>query len=89
MGADVNAANEAGDTALHRVAAKRFNTVVQFLADNGARLEVKNKEGQTPMAIAIQGEPLPKGAFDLDSQLANAGDGRKTADLLRALGAKE
>lgn len=34
FGANVNAANEAGDTALHRAASKRFDTVVQFLADH-------------------------------------------------------
>src|SRR5262249_39033929 len=66
FGADVNAANDHGDTALHRVAAKRYNTVVQFLADAGATLDVKNKEGQTPLAIASQDVPLPNGSFDAE-----------------------
>ena len=98
MGADVNAANEDGNTALHRAATKRFNTVVQFLADSGARLEVKNTRGLTPMAAALQGfggifgvdvEGFPKGAFDLDTAVRLSGGGQETADLLRALGAKE
>ncbi len=55
LGGDVNAANQAGDTALHSAAAQGFDTVVQFLADKGAQLNVKNKRGQTPLAALIAG----------------------------------
>lgn len=51
-GADVNAANQAGDTALHGAAAKGYDAIVQQLAAKGARLEVKNKRGRTPLAAA-------------------------------------
>ena len=47
LGGDVNAVNQAGDTALHSAAAQGYDTVVQFLADKGAQLNVKNKRGQT------------------------------------------
>jgi len=50
--ADVNAANAAGDTALHGAASMRSVPLVQFLIDRGARVDVKNKRGQTPAAIA-------------------------------------
>ena len=50
LGADVNAANQAGDTALHAAAARGLNTVVQLLADKGAQLNAKNKRGLTPLA---------------------------------------
>jgi ankyrin repeat protein len=52
LGADVNAANEAGDTALHGAASKGYDAIVQQLASKGARLEVRNKRGRTPLATA-------------------------------------
>jgi ankyrin repeat protein len=53
LGADVNAANQAGDTALHTAATRGFNTVVQLLADKGAQLNAKNKRGLTPLAALM------------------------------------
>ena len=93
LGAHVNAANGAGDTALHRAASKRFNTVVQFLADNGAILDVRDKQGRTPMACAVRHCHLltnTKGSFVEADFRALAGSGsNSTTDLLRKLGAKE
>lgn len=48
-GADVNATNGDGETALHGAAQRGADRIVQFLAEHGARLDVKNKEGRTPM----------------------------------------
>ena len=53
LGADVNAANQAGDTALHAAATKGLNSVVQLLADKGAELNAKNKRGLTPLAALM------------------------------------
>jgi ankyrin repeat protein len=53
LGGHVNAANQAGDTALHSAASRSIDTVVQFLADSGATLDVKNKKGQTPLMLAM------------------------------------
>ena len=53
LGADINATNQAGDTALHAAAARGLNTVVQLLADKGAQLNVKNKRGLTPLAALM------------------------------------
>lgn len=78
MGADINAANQAGETALHIAATGQLNTIVQLLAERGAKLDVKNERGQTPLALA---SVRRRGAGD-GSQL-------KTAELLRKLGAKE
>jgi len=84
-GADVNAANEAGDTALHSAASRKLNTVVQLLADRGARLEMKNNKGQTPLALAAAVPPRrPTDAADPSAEPAMS-----TADLLRKLGATE
>jgi ankyrin repeat protein len=47
LGADVIAVNPAGETALHFVASDGYDSVVQFLAEHGAGLSVKNKRAQT------------------------------------------
>ena len=52
LGADVNAANDAGDTTLHGAAAKGYEDVVRLLVSKGALPEAKNKRGGTPLAVA-------------------------------------
>ncbi len=55
LGADVNAVDANGETAMHGAALKNLPKVVQFLADNGAKVEVwnkKNKFGSTPLMFA-------------------------------------
>ena len=54
-GADLNAANDAGQTALHAAAMVGANGVVRFLVDRGARLDVKNGQGRTPREEALRG----------------------------------
>lgn len=51
-GVDVNAADAAGDTALHTAASRRLDTVVGLLADRGADLHAVNHQGQTPLEAA-------------------------------------
>jgi ankyrin repeat protein len=54
LGADINAVDDNGETAMHGAAAKHAPSVVLFLADAGARVERfnhKNKEGYTPLEI--------------------------------------
>lgn len=55
LGADVNAVNDLGDTAMHGAAAGGFPTVVQLLAGRGADIAIwsrKNSRGRTPLFIA-------------------------------------
>jgi ankyrin repeat protein len=55
LGADVNAVDANGETAMHGAALKNLPKVVQFLADNGAKVEVWNKKdkfGSTPLMFA-------------------------------------
>jgi uncharacterized protein len=52
-GADVNAANDQGMTALHYAAQSGLNSVVQLLADRGALLDAKDKQGRTPFDSAM------------------------------------
>ncbi|TAJ08015.1 MAG: hypothetical protein EPO61_11265 [Nitrospirae bacterium] len=58
QGADVNAANENGSTALHFAADKGRAEVVRFLLDQGASVNVKAKSGSTPLLLAAQSGSL-------------------------------
>ena len=51
LGADVNAANETGLTALHGAAYTGANTIIQFLVDKGAKIDAMDKFAQTPLSI--------------------------------------
>ena len=52
-GADVNAVDSRGQTALHGAAQKGWNQIVQYLADHGAKLDVKDKKGLSPIDAAM------------------------------------
>ena len=55
LGAEVNAVDANGETAMHGAAYKNMPKVVQFLAVKGARVEIwnrKNKYGLDPLGIA-------------------------------------
>ena len=69
-GVDVNAADAAGNTALHTAARRRLDTVVQFLADSSADLHAVNDQGQTPLDVAA----------------GRGGDDNSTVELLRRRG---
>ena len=56
LGADINAVDKNGETAMHAAAYKNLPKVVKFLAARGAKIDVWNKEdrfGWTPLAIAV------------------------------------
>ena len=55
LGADINAVDNNGETAMHGAAYKGYPKLVQFLCDKGAKPEIwnrKNKHGWTPLLIA-------------------------------------
>ena len=52
-GVDVNAFNTNGMTALHNAVHARRRKVVQYLAEQGAKLDLKNKQGRLPLDIAL------------------------------------
>jgi ankyrin repeat protein len=94
LGADVNAVNPAGETALHFAASNGQDSVVQFLADHGAGLSVKNKRGQTPLTLALTaGGRRSAAAAAADADITGvptpASAHRSTAELLRKLGATQ
>jgi ankyrin repeat protein len=51
-GVDLNAANEAGQTALH-IAAQASDGIVKYLAEHGANLDAKDKQGRTALDVAM------------------------------------
>ena len=56
LGADINAVDNNGETAMHGAAYKNLPKVVKFLAAKGAKIEVWNQDdkfGWTPLAIAV------------------------------------
>jgi uncharacterized protein len=60
LGADVNAVDANGETAMHGAAYKNLPKVVQFLADHGAKVEIwnrKNKYRLDPLGIAEGDRP--------------------------------
>ncbi len=52
LGFDVNAAASSGDTALHFAAQNGHDQLVQYLVDQGAKLNVVNRKGLTPLNLA-------------------------------------
>ena len=55
LGNDLNAVDKNGETVMHSAAYKHVPSVVQFLAEKGAKIEVwnqPNKKGWTPLKIA-------------------------------------
>ena len=78
-GLDVNAADTTGRTALHGAALQGYDRVVRFLAGRGARLDVKDKRGFTPLDVAMG----LAGGVGFDGRASNPHE--STAALLRDL----
>jgi uncharacterized protein len=78
LGADINAANPAGDTTVHIAAAHGYDSVLRLLAERGADLNVANKRGLTPLGALVGRSGSP------------ARSARQTTiALLRTLGARD
>jgi ankyrin repeat protein len=83
-GGDVNAANAAGDTAVHAAALLGYDRVIRQLADAGAKLDTKNRRGQTALTqIAGKSEAALR-----SPDRTNRGPRASTVELLRSLGAQ-
>jgi ankyrin repeat protein len=52
LGMDVNDVNSMGLTALHGAANRGSDDIIKFLVEKGAKLDVKDKEGRTPLTWA-------------------------------------
>jgi ankyrin repeat protein len=81
MGADVNQVNETGWTALHAAAYIGSDGILEYLAQKGARLDVRNGCGQTPLTLA--NGTNARGLIQIPRER------KSTTELLKRLGASE
>ena len=85
LGADVNAVGEHRWTPLHGAAYKGIDSVVQFLVEKGAKMDVFDEFGQTPLSIASSAITVGvRDYYDLSPRILRP----TTRDLLLKLGAK-
>jgi len=52
LGFDVNTVNKNNETAMHGAAYRGFNSVAQYLFEHGAKIDVPNVLGWTPLTVA-------------------------------------
>jgi ankyrin repeat protein len=79
-GVDLNAFNTAGQTAMHIAAGRGLDGVVKYLAQHGAKLDRTDKQGRTPLDVA-----LGVGAGAARGNRNAGGPRESTAVLLREL----
>jgi ankyrin repeat protein len=53
LGLDINAATDTGETALHGAATRGADSIVEYLVENGAKVDAKTKDGKTPLDLAM------------------------------------
>jgi ankyrin repeat protein len=88
-GVDVNAFNTSGQTILHTAAGRGSTAIIQYVADQGAHLDKKDKQGRTPLDIAQGGGGGPRGGGAAAGGRGGGGRGNAAAaTLLRDLMAK-
>jgi ankyrin repeat protein len=78
-GLDLKAANSKGETALHGAASRGADSIVQFLVDHGAPLNVRTNQRFTPLDVAMGKDSFAQLPVPHDSTVA----------LLKKLGALE
>jgi ankyrin repeat protein len=87
-GVDVNAFNTNGQTILHNAAARGSTAIIRYAADQGARLDKKDKQGRTALDIAQGGGGGRGGAGPAGARGSGARGNAEAAALLRDLMAK-
>lgn len=55
LNADVNAVNDHKETALHGAVCRGADSVIQYLVDKGAKLNIKDEDNQTPVDEVVDG----------------------------------
>jgi ankyrin repeat protein len=77
-GVDLDAFNVNGETAVHRAAARGADSIVSYLAERGVRLDTLDRDGRTPLDVAL-------GVAGSGRDGASPPVHESTADLLRTL----
>ena len=79
-GADVNAANTSGETLMHQ-AVPRGEALVKLIASHGAKLDIKDKSGRTPLDVAmgVPAAAAPAGRGGRGGRAAGPGPGGPAA----------
>ena len=87
-GADVNAASDAGDTAMHAAAFRGSEAIIKFLVAQGGNVRAKDKQGRMPLdtAMSRRGASAVPQAVALLSQLT--GDTAKAPAAAAPAGAE-
>ena len=85
-GVDVNAFNANGQTLAHIAAQRGQNSMLEYLASKGAKLDRRDKQGRTPLDLAL-GAAGPSRGQGRAARPAQVNE--KTAALLRELMAKK
>jgi hypothetical protein len=89
-GVDVNAFNTNGQSLLHSAAGRGANAIIQYAVDQGAKLDRKDKQGRTPLDIAVGGGGGGRGGGGGARGGGGGGRGNEsTAALLKELMAKK
>jgi ankyrin repeat protein len=72
LGLPLNAVNADGDTVLHVASTTNLGSpaVIRFLFEKGARLDVKNKAGRTPLDAVLRGREISDDTVALLKQLS-------------------
>jgi ankyrin repeat protein len=72
LGLDLNAVNASGDTVMHVASTTNLGSpaVIQFLFDQGARLDVKNKAGRTPLDAVLRARETSEDTVTLLKRLS-------------------
>jgi uncharacterized protein len=83
-GVDVNAFNINGQTLLHNAATRGSTAIVQYVADQGGRLDKKDKQGRTALDIA-QGAGGGGGRGAAGAGARGGGGGRGNAEVATLL----
>jgi ankyrin repeat protein len=78
-GAEIDATNAAGQAAVH-IAAGQSDVVLQLLAERGARIDLKDNQGRTPLDLVLDETGGVRGAPTRDASARE-----KTAALIRRL----
>jgi len=76
-GADINGANDLGDTAMHGAAVRGADEIIRFLASHGAKVDVKNHQGRTPLDVALRRQDRSPSTVALLTELGKEKDRNK------------